>query len=706
MNLSSLRIGTKLVSLIIGVLLVIFIILSLVITYKSSETLQTEAYKTLYNVAKRHANRITPAFNQGFALLETLKATIQTSIAHNSLHEDELISFIRTAFDEASWSDYCFLYLPRAAFKDRGDQAIPGFKDVGYLNKKEGFYLALKDTDVSQVGGIAPLSIEQSSGFFNDPNVKEAMLANKNTLSEPMRVNIAGDDVTSVIATVPIQDKQNRAVGFISFSINLAKMRQEIILEKTSSVYQGDIIAVVSSTGRVAAFPNTNMIGKSLLEVNPGPLTEAILKIVKEHKEGVFPYINIRHEQSFIGLVNFKVWRDIDQFWSVFIVAPKHSIFKPKEELTKLVITTAFFSLIIAGICVALLANKIISARLSVVLEGLISFFRFLNHEKISLKPLKIQSNDELGQMVSAINTNIQKIQVSLEEDEQAVSQSVNTAKIIESGDLSARITQIPANPQLKELKNVLNTMLDALERKVGSNINAINAVFEAYKQFDFTAEIQNAKGTVETTTNMLGQDIRQMLNASFAFAKELSSQSAVLKESMQTLSQSSVSQSNSLEGTARQIVQITASMQSTSAQTTEISKQAQEIKNIIGIIQDIADQTNLLALNAAIEAARAGEHGRGFAVVADEVRKLAERTGKSLGEIEANANALIQSIDGIVSNIQEQTMGIERVNETVEQLEIVVQENAQIALDTDQITQKVNDIAKEIFDDVKKKKF
>ncbi|WP_120952969.1 methyl-accepting chemotaxis protein [Helicobacter sp. L8] len=705
MNLSNIRIGTKLVSLIIGVLLVIFSILSWVIAYKSSETLQAEAYKTLYNVAKRHANRVIPAFKQGFALLETLRETIQTSINNNSLREDELINFVRTAFDEADWSDYCFLYLPRAVFKDSHIKTIPKAEDVEHL-VPEGFYLALKDTNVFQEGGIVSLSTQQSVNFFNNPNVKEAMLANKDTLSEPMHITIAGNDITSVIATIPIRNKYKQAIGFISLSINLAKMRQEIILDKTSSVYQGDIIAVLSSTGRIAAFPNPKMVGKPLAEVNPGPLTESILKAAKEHKEGVFPYMNIRHQESFIGLVNFKVWRDINSFWSVFIVAPKQAIFKPRDELAKLVIMTAFFSLIIAGVCVALLANKIISARLSVVLEGLVTFFRFLNHEKVSLKLLKVQSNDELGQMVSAINANIQKIQKSLDEDEQAVSQSVSTAKIIESGDLSARITQIPANPQLKELKNVLNTMLDTLERKVGRNMDTINAVFEAYKKFDFTAKIPEAKGAVEITTNMLGQDIREMLSASFAFAKELSSQSAILKESMQTLSQSSVEQSNSLEGTAQQIAQIATSMQNTSTRTTEITKQAQEIKNIIVIIQDIANQTNLLALNAAIEAARAGEHGRGFAVVADEVRKLAERTGKSLGEIEANANLLVQSIDEIVANVQEQASGIERVNETVEQLEVVVQKNAQIAQDTDQITQKVNDIAKEIFDDVNKKKF
>jgi methyl-accepting chemotaxis protein len=147
----------------------------------------------------------------------------------------------------------------------------------------------------------------------------------------------------------------------------------------------------------------------------------------------------------------------------------------------------------------------------------------------------------------------------------------------------------------------------------------------------------------------------------------------------------------NKAHTTSTEMASISQSMQTSSELIGRLSQRSDEISGIVKVIKDIADQTNLLALNAAIEAARAGEQGRGFAVVADEVRKLAERTGSATNDI----SRMIDSIQNeIGSTVEGLTHSKDRVDEGVKLAAAVAQSLAEINAAAETALTRVNDIA------------
>ena len=518
---------------------------------------------------------------------------------------------------------------------------------------------------------------------------KLAKQKNGTTFSDPYMAASLKQMVISFVA--PIKD-----IGIAATDVSIEDLSKDITeISKTDYSYA----FVADKDGNIIMHPDKNLI-------NTKPeITKQLIEKYKNkefNENGLIAYKNTKGEDRYADFIELN-----DRGWLAISAMQKDVFTTNTMPLLKIQLILAVLFIVILSAFVYFLLKKSLNP-IKTIQSKLDDLFKFVTYEAKAPSKLEVRSNDEFGEMSKAINENIDKVVAGIKKDSTMIDELNKVANLMIKGNLGAKIGSTPNNPSLNELKELLNKFFTS----ISANLKGITNVLSSYTKNDFTAKVEindeleaDLKAMILGVSNM-GEVICTMLNSNLNDAKMLEEKATTLALAMKELTQGASTQANSLQESAAAVEQMSSSMNAISQKTADVIRQSDEIKNIITIIRDIADQTNLLALNAAIEAARAGEHGRGFAVVADEVRKLAERTQKSLGEIEANTNVLAQSINEMSESIKEQSEGINMINQSVAQIDHLTKENVVIANKANEVTSDVDNMAKTIVSEVRKNKF
>ena len=536
--------------------------------------------------------------------------------------------------------------------------------------------LYLFDASGKQVIICAQGKLGKTNDLAEREYIKAALAGKMGYSSAPTKSIATGKLIVSVAA--PIFDDKGKVVGGVGISYDIDGMSKNL---NAITIGKSGRVIVVSPQGVMVSHPNSDLLLKNLA---PEP---AIRDMIKAESGNGVGYV-LNGEQRMLAWESVPNWN-----WRVGVTVSRDEIEAPAiAQRNAMLILGAITILALVGICLFALEKVVVSP-----LRQLQSFASGVAGGNLNAI-LSINLRNEIGSLAESLRMMVGSLKAKIAEADEksahAQEESARAAKATEEAD-AARIAAEHAKAE---------GMLHAATKLEG----VVEAVTSASEEL--AAQVEQASRGAERQTARVGETATAMeqMNATVLEVARNAGQAADSAHNAKGKAE------NGAEVVARVVTDIsriqTSAVELKNAMTS-LGKQAESTGQILGVISDIADQTNLLALNAAIEAARAGEAGRGFAVVADEVRKLAEKTmtatkevGDAIRDIQNGTRQNVGNVDQVVGMIDSTTelagtSGnalreiVELVDATAQQVQSIATAAEEQSATSDEINRSIEDV-------------
>lgn len=533
-----------------------------------------------------------------------------------------------------------------------------------------------------------------------DPDGKDGWF--KVILNSPndFEVNMDFDRVSGNIAlfiNYKIYDDNGKVIGITGVG---GKLENALDMISTNAVSSQDNFFAINKSGLIQLHKNKDYILKTNIKDLDPELAKAIDNI-SNSKEHLASFEDKDGNDFFVALVPMK-----SLGWSIICQIPKAELFSPLKSILIYSLIVSIVVLLL-GVWIAYYMSINLKRRLNRILKNIGNFLDFIANPDNEIKIIEPKVNDELGAISNELNAGVKRIKEGLEADASAIKQTRDVLINVSKGYFNQEITAKPNNHYLADVISLFNSSL----KTISEVMSDVDAALTQFKQNNFKAEVpdRGCEGELQELTNdinSLGLAMRNLLTKDQELSLSLADKSQSQHESISQINEAISSQIEFLERTVESVQGIVQSNKEVGEGAQKINSQAGQIQGIVATIRDIADQTNLLALNAAIEAARAGEAGKGFAVVADEVRQLAISTQTSLTDINKISESLLKNIHYLEASVEEQNQSVVEIASSANELREKSENSSALVSDALAVSEELGDIANRVKAEVESKQF